>query len=294
MPEGDTFLIHSGEPSIPAPKTEPQIFDQPAVKEYQESLAKKEEPRKEEPRKEELKEKPPSMFQRAKERLTTGIKQRLKTKGRLPTAYVPASYKERDIEAERKTEATRTKVKEQATRLKEKAQVVQEKARETGAKAGEYIKGTKLYAGLQVGAQETRTKAEEGLYRVGKGIGRLPVTIGEKGYGLAKSRYQIMKESIKASPQRGWHSGLLWEPGAGQPRRRGGMIARVRAGGGYYPGRRMAGGRQPRFAIPRGYIRPYWSKKLKKLARQNLRKYGAEEGMARTRQIATLAGWKMQ
>ncbi len=54
------------------------------------------------------------------------------------------------------------------------------------------------------------------------------------------------------------------------------------------------GGRSQRFGIPHGIIKPYWSKKLKKLARTNVRRFGVDEGLGRTRQIAAIAGWKMQ
>jgi hypothetical protein len=52
--------------------------------------------------------------------------------------------------------------------------------------------------------------------------------------------------------------------------------------------------RQERQAIPRGTIKSYWSKKVKSLAKANVRKYGADEGIERTRQVATDLGWKMQ
>jgi hypothetical protein len=52
--------------------------------------------------------------------------------------------------------------------------------------------------------------------------------------------------------------------------------------------------RQERQAIPRGTIKSYWSKKVKSLAKANVRKYGPDEGIDRTRQIATELGWKMQ
>jgi len=52
--------------------------------------------------------------------------------------------------------------------------------------------------------------------------------------------------------------------------------------------------RQERQAIPRGTIKTYWSKKVKSLAKANVRKYGPDEGIARTREIATELGWKMQ
>ena len=49
--------------------------------------------------------------------------------------------------------------------------------------------------------------------------------------------------------------------------------------------------RQP---IPRGTIKSYWSKKVKSLAKANVRKYGPDEGIARTKQLAEELGWKMQ
>jgi len=52
--------------------------------------------------------------------------------------------------------------------------------------------------------------------------------------------------------------------------------------------------RQERQAIPRGTIKSYWSKKVKSLAKANVRKYGPDEGIDRTKQIATELGWKMQ
>ena len=52
--------------------------------------------------------------------------------------------------------------------------------------------------------------------------------------------------------------------------------------------------RQERQAIPRGTIKSYWSKKVKSLAKANVRKYGPDEGIDRTKQIASELGWKMQ
>jgi len=52
--------------------------------------------------------------------------------------------------------------------------------------------------------------------------------------------------------------------------------------------------RAERQAIPRGTIKSYWSKKVKSLAKSNVRKYGADEGITRTRDMASELGWKMQ
>lgn len=52
--------------------------------------------------------------------------------------------------------------------------------------------------------------------------------------------------------------------------------------------------RQERQAVPRGTIKSYWSKKVKSLAKANVRKYGPDEGINRTREMATELGWKMQ
>lgn len=46
--------------------------------------------------------------------------------------------------------------------------------------------------------------------------------------------------------------------------------------------------------IPRGIIKSYWSKKVKALAKSNVKKYGPEEGIDRTYQMAAELGWKMQ
>lgn len=52
--------------------------------------------------------------------------------------------------------------------------------------------------------------------------------------------------------------------------------------------------RMERQSIPRGIIKSYWSKKVKSLAKANIRKYGPDEGIARTIQLAEELGWKMQ
>ena len=52
--------------------------------------------------------------------------------------------------------------------------------------------------------------------------------------------------------------------------------------------------RQERQAVPRGTIKSYWSKKVKSLAKSNVRKYGPDEGISRTRDMASELGWKMQ
>lgn len=52
--------------------------------------------------------------------------------------------------------------------------------------------------------------------------------------------------------------------------------------------------RQERQAIPRGTIKSYWSKKVKSLAKANVRKYGPDEGINRTKEMASELGWKMQ
>lgn len=49
-----------------------------------------------------------------------------------------------------------------------------------------------------------------------------------------------------------------------------------------------------RYSVPRGTIKPYWSKKVKSLAKSMVRAHGTEEGIARTRQVASELGWKMQ
>ena len=206
---------------------------------------------------------------------------------------------EKEMKAERQEKIDRAKMRLSETMkgIQEKAKVVQAKAREHGKKAGEYVKGTQIYAGFQVGAQETQERTKEKLYWAGREVGRLPITVSKKGYGFAKGRYESMRESIKLNPQsRGWHSGLLWHPGSARYAPGGGMAARIRSGGEgrFAPRTGAAAGRQPRSAIPKGIIRPYWSKKLKKMARTNIHRFGVEQGMAKTRQVAAMLGWKMQ
>lgn len=68
----------------------------------------------------------------------------------------------------------------------------------------------------------------------------------------------------------------------------GGISSGGAVGRGYEPQR------TERQAIPRGTIKSYWSKKVKSLAKTNVRKYGPDEGIERTRELATELGWKMQ
>lgn len=50
----------------------------------------------------------------------------------------------------------------------------------------------------------------------------------------------------------------------------------------------------PSERIPKGLIKSYWSKKVKTLAKANIKVHGSDEGLERTRQMAAELGWKMQ
>ncbi len=173
------------------------------------------------------------------------------------------------------------------------------KAREYAAKAAESAKQSRIVAGLKVGAQEATEKIEQAAYKGAKEVGKLPYTIPKIAYDAGSERLRMARESVRLNLQqgtKGWATPLIGSIQKDSGYRYGGGRVRqpkpVRMG---MPFVRIGGkGRMPRSSIPKGVIKPYWSKKLKKLARQNIRKYGSEEGLARTRQIASLAGWKMQ
>lgn len=171
---------------------------------------------------------------------------------------------------------------------------------------------TEAKAGYEEGKQESKT-AILGAIRKGAGdIGRAPITIGRS----IKERAELARERMREGKGIQWGGGLIqreerglrtgqprslfgttlgYEPsGRGTGRFRAGGAPRIQLsyGGGMHPS--SGGGRMPRTSIPRGLIKTYWSKKLKKLARTNIRRFGVEDGLARTKQIAELAGWKMQ
>ncbi|VVB59261.1 Uncharacterised protein [uncultured archaeon] len=165
-----------------------------------------------------------------------------------------------------------------------------------------------LKTGLGEGKEETKKAVLSKTRQFGKSIGNAPVTIGWSVRDRALAQREEMKGRMNLSGGYGaspWHGNLLQPPQQGRTRsmqldtrrnrytgRFGGNPKSLNISMNY---RQPSGmGRQQRFQIPHGTIKPYWSKKLKKLARTNVRRYGLEDGMNRTRQIAALAGWKMQ
>lgn len=182
--------------------------------------------------------------------------------------------------------------------------------------------------GFVEGKKETKESIKATVRAGAKAVTRAPVTIG----GKVKERIELGRKAMRERRGIEWGGGIIprqegtsgvrggfpkappvslfgtalgYEPlqrqrgtgrfvgmgGAGS-----GLRIQLRYGGGISSGGRMPSGvgRAQRFKIDRGIIKPYWSKKLKKLARTNIRRFGEEEGLTRTRQIAELAGWKMQ
>lgn len=168
---------------------------------------------------------------------------------------------------------------------------VREKLYKAGKTAGTAVRESSAYKGAQLGYQESKEKLKsvvrEGMYATGREIGRAPITAAK--YGVQK--VQEFQTNVRTASQKGWHAGILQRPGSRISSKTYGKLS-GRPIPSFYP--HTTTGRQPRIKIPRGIIKTYWSKKLKKLARSNIKRFGQEEGLARTRQVAELSGWKMQ
>ena len=146
-----------------------------------------------------------------------------------------------------------------------------------GVEFGKYT-GGQFKEGLKEGAKETVSGYGGAIRSTGRFIGSAP-------YTGARAVYRKTLQPALMRTREGFY----------RPR----GISRHRLGDEGMAYRSIAirsrgMGRMPRSAVPKGVIKPYWSKKLKKLARQQIRRHGEEEGIARTRQVAQMLGWKMQ
>jgi len=256
---------------------------------------------------ESIKEKAGSAISKAKEKVSGAANYARTTTAKAkaifrekPSAYKPVKIEQaKAIAKERQeklksVEATiKAEAKARFTESKEAIKSIGKDVHKAGEKTGEKIKESSVYKGAQLGFQETKEKfktgVQEGAHTVGREIGRAPLTVAK--YGVSKAKE--FQANVRVASKKGWHAGLLEQA----PRKlSGGKFL----GTGRYLGKAPSFhphatiGRQPRVKIPKGLIKPYWSKKLKKLARSNIRKFGTEEGLARTKQVAELSGWKMQ
>lgn len=185
-------------------------------------------------------------------------------------AKTPEARKKRI--AERK-EGIELRGEEQDLRLKERQQKIRGfKESRTGYAAATVARAAKPV--VSTGVQTFRQAERRGLRidpRTAYGTGIAGIDVGvQRRYGAPKSGLAAPQISPVSLPIQSM-----------------GSIGRGGASG-YEPQR------QERQAIPRGTIKSYWSKKVKSLAKANVRKYGPEDGIARTKEIATELGWKMQ
>jgi hypothetical protein len=157
---------------------------------------------------------------------------------------------------------------------------------------------------LKLGREELEVRRQERRYRFEKikeskagyaaGLTAKGIRYAQRIGGTPRSRVS------QIPPQYAYQGGLTGMSRFGGPRP---SIQRVSpisvpiysmggvSSGGY---RGYAPQTQERYSVPRGTIKSYWSKKVKSLAKANVRKYGPDEGIARTRSIAEELGWKMQ
>lgn len=284
-------------PTHPEPKSEPEPYKETTPEPKPKSTY------------ESTKEKIGHIVSKTKERVSDAAHYISSTASRAKTIFrapeKPSSYKPiRSQQAQRIATERQEKLKavEATIKAEAKARYTESKKAITsigtdihkaGEKTGKYVKGTSAYRGAQLGFQETKEKfktgVREGAYATGKEIGKSPLTLAK--YGVKKARE--FQTNVRTASQKGWHAGMLQRA---PPRIQGGKYL----GSGRYLGKTIAFhphdtvGRQPRIKIPAGLIKPYWSKKLKKLARSNIHRFGVEDGMSRTRQVAELSGWKWQ
>ncbi len=162
------------------------------------------------------------------------------------------------------------------------------RARQIGIEAGKRARiatqraTEKAVQGFRKGRAETVKHVEGAIHEAGRQTGRIPLTIATGAYGAAEKQVNIAKQAYHNR-----HVGVS----VGMPFVRSPRVPRAVKVKGV---RFQAPGRIAKFKVPRHVIPNYWSAKLKKIARYEIRRHGVDAGLSKTREIARIAGFKIQ
>lgn len=185
------------------------------------------------------------------------------------------------------------------------AKGIYSKIASTSTRATEELRGVHKTAwhGVKRGWKEANQSTENKIFHAGRSIGRSPITAYESAKRIqASGRTSLFTPKPKSMRGLAGMGGGVSTHKPFTPKPTGGMGLIGRSAGSIQSGGRVIAGGYGKYpigksaihTIPRNVIKSYWSNKIKSAARSAIRRFGVEEGLAKTRKVAAEMNWKMQ